>query len=207
MDGSALAYGRLHSALNGCAPGAALLGGDLRELLFLDDPEMWGGDADADVDTPPAGEPRRLGDGAGFAPAGVRESAGAREREEAESAAAAAAQGESGHARVCSHPLWPVLVDYYFACRKARARRGDARRPRPRVRPCGPCEPTARESLLDLEADWLAFLRAFAAAAAQVGASDSATIRAINSERAELAHRVQEVRGRRSRRRYQASRD
>ena len=23
--------------------------------------------------------------------------------------------------RVCSHPLWPILVDYYFACRKERA--------------------------------------------------------------------------------------
>ena len=124
MDCPALACGRLHSAPPAAA-GAADLGGDLRELLFLDD-AMW---ADDDVETPPPGADARRAAAAAsagaYAPAGVREAALAADGTEGQSAAAGA---DGGQAHVCSHPLWPVLVDYYFACRKARALRRDARR-------------------------------------------------------------------------------
>jgi hypothetical protein len=124
MDCPALACGRLHSVPSAAA-GAADLGGELRELLFLDD-EMW---AEDNVETPPPGADARRGaavtpSGGAYAPAGVREAALAADGTEGQSAAAGA---DGGQAHVCSHPLWPVLVDYYFACRKARALRRDAR--------------------------------------------------------------------------------
>ena len=123
MDLPALSCGRLHSALRAGATGADL-GGDLRELLVLDD-EMW---AEDDMETPPPGQPRRgaaaPAEAGAYAPAGLRESAlPLAGLEEEHSAAAECADG--GNARVCAHPLWPVLVDYYFACRKARALRRD----------------------------------------------------------------------------------
>jgi hypothetical protein len=101
MDVPALACGRLYSLPRAGASGADL-GGDLRELLFLDD-AMW---AEDDVETPPPGEPRRdvLAQGGAHAPAGVRDSARADGGGEEQSAAA-----DGGHAHVCSHPLWPVL--------------------------------------------------------------------------------------------------
>ena len=181
MDVQALACGRLDSALREGA--SCELGGDLRELLFLDD-AMW---AEDDVDTPP-GEPRRSGGGVGaqggaFAPAGVRESALPAAGTEQQSAAAAA---DGGHARVCAHPLWPVLVDYYFSCRKVRA-------PRRRARAVAAAAPAARATATSAVALIAADSRALPP---QVGANDSATIRSINSERAELAQRVQEVRQR-----------
>ena len=124
MDLPALSYGRLHSGLRPGATGAEL-GGDLRELLFLDDEMMWGED-DADAHPPP-GQARRGGaaeaHGGAYAPAGLRESALPLPGLEEEQSAAECCDG--GQARVCSHPLWPVLVDYYFACRKARALRAD----------------------------------------------------------------------------------
>jgi hypothetical protein len=122
MELPALSYGRLHSALRAGATGADL-GGDLRELLFIDE-AMW---AEDDVETPPPGQ-ARLGAAAsaqhaGYAPAGLRGSALPPSGMEEEQSAAECADG--GQARVGAHPLWPVLVDYYFACRKARALRRD----------------------------------------------------------------------------------
>jgi len=117
MDHPVLPYGRLHSGLRPGSTGAEL-GGDLRELLSLD-VELWEA-ADDDAVTPPLGQPRRGDVGSAgsraYAPAGLRESAlplpGLEEKQFAEGCA------KDRQARVCSHPLWPVLVDYYFACRK-----------------------------------------------------------------------------------------
>jgi hypothetical protein len=115
MDHPALPC-RLPSSLRPGATGAEL-GGDLCELLSLDVEMMW---ADDDSGTPPLGQPRRGDVGSAgsraYAPAGLRESAlplpGLEEKQFAEGCA------KDRQARVCSHPLWPVLVDYYFACRK-----------------------------------------------------------------------------------------
>ena len=119
MDHPVLPYGRLHSGLRPGSTGAEL-GGDLRELLSLD-VELWEA-ADDDAVTPPLGQPRRgdvgSAEGGAYAPAGLCESAlplpGREEKQFAEDCA------EDGRAHVCSHPLWSVLVDYYFACRKVR---------------------------------------------------------------------------------------
>ena len=43
-------------------------------------------------------------------------------------AAHASLEEAAGHARVASHPLWPVLVELYFACRKARRGSNSCRR-------------------------------------------------------------------------------
>lgn len=122
MDHPVLPYGRLHSGLRPGSTGAEL-GGDLRELLSLAqlDVELWEA-ADDDAVTPPLGQPRRgdvgSAEGGAYAPAGLCESAlplpGREEKQFAEDCA------EDGRAHVCSHPLWSVLVDYYFACRKVR---------------------------------------------------------------------------------------
>ena len=120
MDLPALSCGRLHSGLRPGATGAEL-GGDLRELLFLDDDMMW---AEDDAEAPPPGRCAAAeAQGGAYAPAGLRESALPLPGLDEELSAAECADG--GQSRVCSHPLWPVLVDYYFACRKARKPRRD----------------------------------------------------------------------------------
>jgi hypothetical protein len=88
----------------------------LSDLLFLDD-EMWEEGISVLPGMPAHGGAH--GGGAAYAPAGALESApgGACGEESAAGAHAGCV------IRVCSHPLWPILVDYYFACRKARAPR------------------------------------------------------------------------------------
>jgi hypothetical protein len=124
-----IGYGRLQQhGLPGAAAVAELP--PLSELLFLD--AMWDEEGTAE---PPclSGVPVRAGGGAsaaaGYAPAGARECAPAGSGLDDESGSAAAEAGGAGglaavggHVRVCSHPLWPILVDYYFACRRVRAR-------------------------------------------------------------------------------------
>ena len=87
----------------------------LSDSLLLDD-EMW-----AEGSVLP-GMPARggaHGGGAAYAPAGALKSAHV--------GACGEGSAAGSHAgcviRVCSHPLWPILVDYYFACRKERAPR------------------------------------------------------------------------------------
>jgi hypothetical protein len=139
-------YGRLQQ--HGL-PGAIAELPPLSDLLFLD--AMWEEEEDGTAVAPPhsgvAGAPARAGGGGGggggYAPAGARECAPAGSGLDDDSGSAhgsgadgnnAAGAAASGHVRVCSHPLWPILVDYYFACRRVRCdyacRAGAARRAR-----------------------------------------------------------------------------